>query len=125
MSDELRAAAERLRRVHAGEPVQTVYESSIPRAFANMGRDENTLSNAWQDEHPADDEELVTEEWLLSIGFRLEIDEYGGADWWQLDKVKHAPSCGTWEFDSAYLPDQPTRGHVRRLLTALGVTSKP
>lgn len=90
-------------------------------------------------EVPADDAEPVTEEWLVSTGFSRT-----GGDYHELhisvheqEPVRHVRSLITWrptmdlrywayqrlatDTDRVALPDLPTRGHVRRLLLALGI----
>ncbi len=126
MTDAELRAAERVRR-HAGQ----LGNAEIA--------DRNTLVLAWLREHQADDGEAVTAEWLKAVGFVV-MTPYRDGD----DTVLVSPegvtghnlfwsenSDGwdnhTWHYGTDYLhsqtmPDQPTRGHVRRLCAALGIT---
>ncbi len=101
--------------------------------------DRNTLVLAWLREHPADDGEAVTAEWLKAVGFGQD-DRIHTA--WALQFSPHEPEhnpddnwCIVYQSDGFYrwrleddeadvssLPDMPTRGHVRRLCAALGIT---
>lgn len=110
MSDELRAAAERLRAEdYTGTPV--IFK--MPQRKANDARQ---IVNAYLAEHPADDDVPVTEEWLNSLG-RLWI-------WKQtLDVVWKYGRVG-FRIGVTFKP-QPqlkTRGDIRRLFNSL---SKP
>ena len=113
MTDDVRAAAERITRsVH-----EAVYTG--PLSLQGKLADALIVADAVLAEHPADDGEPVTEAWLRAAGFtvnplrdRLEV---GPAQWW------HFANCvlgidhhtGFWTL--------PTRGHVRRLCAALGI----
>lgn len=79
------------------------------------------------DEHPADDGELVTEEWLRSAGFKE--DSQDDRRWFKRGKVCVAPprvetgNVWRWWLGYEHLDELPIRGHIRRLLAALGVES--
>lgn len=121
VTDDVRAAVERVRRWRAGEWLAGIYPDTNDRAgeLACLETDWRDVSVAYLNAFPADDGEPVTEEWLLAAGFtvnplrdRLEV---GPAQWW------HFANCvlgidhhtGFWTL--------PTRGHVRRLCAALGI----
>lgn len=110
MSDELRAAAERLRRYYAGD--RSAYKGSPGDAAGVYTGDVLRLLA----EHPADDAEPVTDEWLESIGHPTppEPPQRGGHRW----MVLVVDGKGS----SYRLPNAATRGDVRRLLAALKVT---
>lgn len=146
MTSEQRAAIERLR-----EDAETLI-NSISR---NLKRWETWFPNEMAEvdvprrwllamkhyaeialaEHPADDAEPVTEEWMRSVGF-----EKHDALWqWSKSNGLKMPSRlvywpgyrgdGTqWHIDGGPrakdiydIPEQPTRGDVRRLCVALGI----
>ena len=81
-----------------------------------------------------DDAEPVTEEWLLSAGFRLNPNGH----WWCGQGRAWTPPSLTvhpanqhhplmwvytdWEADSAAVPVPTTRWQARRLCAALGIT---
>lgn len=119
MSDELKAAAiEILERWEAssGSPVGILATNALK------------LADAYLCEHPADDDEPVTEEWLLSVGFvkggspqarniycgYLTIDDIASGE---------ASICN-WNDRVAIERSIETRRDVRLLCKALGVTLK-
>lgn len=119
MTDDVRAAAERLRRYYAGDDTVFRHRDDDARFTGDVlllvGR------------VPADDGEPVTEDWLRAVGFRP--DEFGCL--WLGDEAELGyrvePRPGEpsrWRYsdpegDTVYLPAQTTRGHVRRLAEAL------
>lgn len=131
MSDELRAAIVRVRLCQQEGP-DVAYPNAKGGEYI---RDMDTLTEAYLAEHPADDGEPVTAEWLRvvspgpfrnGVGWPIACDATGGPvlycvctpgvpfDWYL---------CGHNRLLG--LPDQPTRGHVRRLLITLGITPTP
>lgn len=77
-------------------------------------------------EHPADDDEPVTEEWLISL--RWAPEGYAAFTCLVLRHERHVLEWFT-EDESLWLNercvhDNPTRGDVRRLCAALGVELK-
>jgi hypothetical protein len=131
MSDEeLRQAADRLVMDYesaggSGNPYR--HEKA-----ANRYEDGWNVALAWLEDHPADDGEPVTEEWLRAVGFKDE--EYSFVlrspytdDWYH--HLRHT-ACSVrkvdwkWHANGIGVADQPTRGHVRRLCAALGVPLK-
>jgi hypothetical protein len=86
--------------------------------------------------HPADSDEAITEDWLRSIGF--DTCTHWGAlnigDWHNSIAVEW--DFGKWSLGACRkagdrcdfihkIPAPRTRGDVRRLLSALGITTKP
>lgn len=118
MSVAIRAAAERLRRLPL--PEDDPYLSCNADA---MWRDRELLSNAYLDEHPADDGELVTLEWLKSLGWLP--DQTG----WPAICLPETPEWGiSWRGHGIWLTPisvplcrAPMRGDIRRLCKAMGV----
>ncbi len=132
MSDELRAAAEEVcreaRRIDHYTPTITIPTSVLLSAAA--------VACNWRAEHPADDGEPTTEEWLESLG-RRGVPGFG---------VPLTPLLSLWNSSSGwhlffhngdgdgFMPDMDTngpiriagagtRGQVRRLLAALGIST--
>ena len=102
---------------------------------ANVGPE---LARAFIADHPADDGEPVTEDWLVAAGFRLDALEpwrltIGVPDGASpnerqvfgvsLDDFSTAIECftGDEETDMVCLRKMPTRGDVRRLCAALNI----
>ncbi len=135
-TDELRAAAERLADLDLGMYQTPSDDDACIRAGVALGR-------AWLAEHPADDEEPITEDWLMSVGFKREMQPAAsnhltlrhlilsddGADipariiltkWEYSDAVR-------WSLNEAWIPSfkPKTRGEVRHLLIALGLKEQP
>ena len=116
MSD-LKAACERLRRVTTGESIWKVYDGLA--CGYQLGEDRKLLVAAYLAEHPADEDEPVTHEWLR---------ENSQADW-VVDEPTGKPEIilrGAWQrgmvtLVTAVTIATPTRGHVRRLIAALGL----
>jgi len=133
--DELRAAAERVRRAMAGEHPYAIYGEDD--AKTQGWYDRKVLAEAYLAEHPADDAELVTAEWLIAVGGSLRSEEYqrfafpvshGELIVWLTEK--DAAKRIAW-FDTcddatgSYIPFDGTRGQMRRLCAALGIPLKP
>ncbi len=147
MSD-VRAAAERLRRCYAGEETMLDVYGRTPHSLLKMHDDTEMVANAYLAEHPADDGEPITEEWLRGLGFRkwgLETDaelydlyipmrdELG----WQCrlayqsngfyavrlcDDHSYGGAESVELLDTRNRKPAVSRGQVRRLLAALGIT---
>ena len=117
MNDELRAA-KRLRGIEG----PTFHGIGGKRHISEREyADAITLAMAWLAEHPADDGEVVTAEWLKSIGFVMEWGEY------VLSPIRFEPVndgkcpwhiCCLWDGHAIKFS---TRGQVRQLLRALGI----
>jgi hypothetical protein len=79
-------------------------------------------------EHPADDGEAITPEWLLSVGFTLDHEMEPPRDpVYCIRSLLWRPhyfgvNQGTWQFGPVTIDQNPkTRGDVRRLCAALGI----
>ncbi len=127
MSDELRAAAERLRRYEAGERMADVYGTEI-HAWDQMYRmDVHRVAQAYLAEHPEDDDVEIDESWLTVVG-------KWDADGCNFDLGPVDNLILQMEDDVAWLCSDDTvpvrigvkenRGSVRRLCRALGVELK-
>lgn len=135
-TDELRAAADRCRGLEG--PGWVDVENAPPECVADL----LTLARGWLAEHPADDSEPVTMTWLESVGFYRPMQVAAGAlmateACVEGGNATRLPVVGV-EFPRGRRPDVvpvwrvwvyghprdfsycPTRGHVRRLLQALG-----
>lgn len=122
-ADELRAAAERLRRVGDGEAVAQAYRA-YPSPHMQRYGDIVMLADAWIAEHPADDGDPVDEAWVKGLGF--EQYEYVPYTWLKCGHLQYVPSrdppfciVGGWPVIRV-----ETRGHVRRIAAALGIELK-
>lgn len=117
---ELRAAAERL--------ADAIAENRTPRI-----EDANEVALAWLAEHPADDDEPVTEEWLRGVGFANEPGTIEAETRLGILRTyrefKDREGDRRWEIDdrdvfTTFIPKQlkpKTRGAVRDLCRALGI----
>lgn len=131
-ADELRAAAERLRRAEAVDSLAAVYGPMADKDNAGAYlRDRNALLAAWFREHPADDELPVTEEWLREVGFGDNGYNYAGSmlrlGGFEYRTGPSADGWSRWYYCGVLITDENlgTRGHVRRLLAALGIPLAP
>lgn len=118
MTDELRAAAERLRRWKAGD--HEVMESRH-MLHANW----SMLADAYLAEHPADDDEAVTEDWIESVRTCpwcvIEFNDAVMLDWEESTLYLHTEiSDGIGVVTRVELPHLKTRGDVRRFCRAFG-----
>jgi hypothetical protein len=129
--NDTRSAAERLRTL-------TYHGQGVWRMPSGFGLDEEDVNElrtevaaAYLDEHPADDGEAVTEEWLLAVGFQKHE--------WHPSKVTFvradALDIGLWNVDDGWKAmvlmsehsascirrGLRTRGEVRRLCQCLGI----
>lgn len=142
--DELRAAAERLRKVAENmkdpgdaSPISRVYAwDTIPGGPTYDG-DRRAIIAAYLAEHPADDETPIDREWLARLGCKR--DDWGSgttdftipSDGVQLDiRVWADEACGIDgiaynQNDTGNVQvDVKTRGDVRRLCDAVGIKLK-
>ena len=129
MSDELRAAAERVRRVEAGEPADQAYRAHPRRQFQQFA-DRGLMASAWLAEHPADDDEPISPEWLRSVGFTLtdaHVRYYSNRSRPPFvvviasdGRLRLAVQNGS-DVEGGDVCQKPTRGDVRRLCRALGI----
>ena len=127
-SEELRAAAERIRRFKSGEHPFAIYGEDD--AATQGWHDRKILAEAYIAEHPADDETGLSVEWMTAVGFRQT-----GAGWWRVGKHGRETLAldyhdNTESGDVFSLPTNrfmplrvlvATRGQLRRLCAALGV----
>lgn len=76
------------------------------------------LAHAYLAEHPLDDQEPVTEEWLRNVGF-----EDGNLSFYELGEASVCQWEGRWFFyiDGCGGPDPLTHGHIRAFCKALGI----
>ena len=125
MNDDVRQAAERLRLcLTVGGPddplagVSAAYSESDGdfKNVACLTKDELTIVKAYLAEHPADDGEAVSEDWLRSVGLR---DNRMVIEFMKLEDGRWASRWHGWE-----LPRLKSRGQVRNLCAALGVELK-
>lgn len=124
MNDELREAAERLRRMETGVGLREVYEYYGDMPGDELDKwmiDRALVAKAYLAEHPEDDGKAVTPQWLK----KLHGAEVGFGGWPRIGPIQWdqiglsavvSTLQGTWPL--------PTRGHVRRLAVALGVELK-
>lgn len=132
-------AAVRLRRREAGESQDIVYATyddgtPVPPTMRHHAEDDDCdiLAQAYLAEHPADDDEPITGTWLHSIGFTrymqpasddgLCIGDWRGGHF--PITTKTAGKVRSWWVSGYCLPENciTTRGHVRRLCAAIGVS---
>lgn len=118
MNDELRATAERLLKwaeKHADDPA-AMGKPHVRALIHDCGK----LARAYLAEHPADDGEPVTVEWLAECGFErnaryFTLPNYSGN---LFDVVLWADGFNVrWDGHT----NCKTRGEVRRLCAALGI----
>lgn len=117
MSDELRAARERLRLAQI--KWVAAYESgNTPTQLKDelWIQDMMLIVDAYLTEHPADDDEPVTTKWLLSIAEAMSSSE-SAATCYQC----RIEDCGANNVLLSLLVKRPHLDAVRRLLAALGI----
>lgn len=104
--DELRAAADRF----------LAFDGT-----GNVMAEAFLLANAYVAEHPADDDEPITVEWLCVMGWELTDTrlELGPLSWHGFDNTMRI-DCDIL----TSLPHITTRGDVRRLCKVLGIELK-
>lgn len=90
--------------------------------------DEHRLAAAFAAENPADDGEVVTEEWLLAVGFSRDGDHLAIHTSIAArpcnQHVQFYPRTRQWYVNGCRLENKTTRGDVRRLCRVLGVELK-
>lgn len=109
------------------EELKAIASRVRPHAAGNLGNadiaDRNALAAAYLAEHPADDAEPITANWLAAVGFTSPgafthtIDGGITMEWFS------GGDLGQWEciIGDHVCPDFGTRGQLRRLCAALGV----
>lgn len=128
MTSELRAAAERLRRIKAGEMLVDVYDDIHPDHIGARMADERAVAYASLDLFRANDAEPITVEWLRESGWTF------NGKWWSsplnslgnsivVIDLDNGPewSFGQVAFGFLMIPEQKTRRQLRDLLAALGI----
>ncbi len=147
----LQAAAERLRRNYDGEQISMVYTHPYPHAskgqrsayaVVQRAKDREIIADAYLREHPADEGEPISEEWLKAVGFtrddescmlRLYIDlcSYNSTIvigcpvcFAAIEQVDGAGPHDSDDDSCVQIPFPQTRRDVRRLAAALGITLK-
>ena len=114
MNTKLKAAAELVRETNR-EVDRSGYATRGSAYYIAVAK----LADAYIAEHPDDEDELVTEEYLKSIGF-FENDT-------ELEHQSHVVIVDKWGMGFTVCNGKPpikTRGQVRRLLAALGIHNK-
>ena len=130
MSDEIKAA-EAAKRFRANPGDGSNY---TPRQLGDAldRQDATLLASLYLAEHPADDGEDVTEEWLESVGWRrnrgyMDSPQIGDScfqlTWCSLGQSMLL-ECDDNDQPDVTLPHIKTRGDVRRLCEALGIELK-
>lgn len=139
-SDELRAAAARLRIARYGgdgdnplSGIAMAYSKS-PSGFediAQLSKDQLAIVEAYLAENPADSDEPITEEWLRTFS-EMEVATTKRlayiVTWCGLLSIEWCPQCGDMPpllcLDKRVLRENPTRGQLRLLARALGIPLK-
>lgn len=138
MSDELRAAAERVRRLGAGENYSSVYGCEMTMG-GHMQRDERKIVDAYLALFRADDEQPIDETWLRSVGgkrpmtpardtclvlgcFRTGACPPDGI--YPISYYKTPKGEPNWMVFGNVIKSPETRGDLRLLARALGITLK-
>ena len=110
MNEQLKAAAERLRRASLNDA--GLYTKDI-----------HTLADAWLAENLADDQEAIADDWLLALREKipaLGFSALGSYRWVAVDtRTGYGPDSGV--VHGYVWARADTRGDVRRLLAALKI----
>lgn len=131
MSDELRAARERLRRLRNGESYASVYGMhEVGGGFRQ--RDEQAVIDNNLAEHPSDGATPASTEWIresfgpLKMNVSFKRPSMSFATLPNLLVLYWCPPCGNLPpcvcIESFVLIDNPTREQVRNLARCLGIT---
>lgn len=138
MSD-VKAAAERLRRVQANRAAEDVcWLSRVYDPLWNKGhsngswqQDQDLIVTAYLAEHPADEDEPITEEWLRGVGFSI-CAHWGAMAIGDSDQIALEWDYGKWLIrwrrpsdrltTDIPIPAPKTRSDLRLLCRALGIT---
>ena len=126
MTGDVKAAAERLRMCDAGGFIAEIY-SDFKFPFEQYAEDRHATSKAYLAEQ---DPKPVTEDWLRSVGFQ---DSAAGESLLlrckdsPLGHLRHTAMAfnlitGNWTANGLGCKECKTRGDVRRLAAALGIT---
>lgn len=123
MSDDVRAAAERLRTKWTKPSMCSEYDGTPSPAWVE---DLAIVAEAYLSEHPADGDVEIDEAWLRSIGF-TDIDNMSGGLFVEEDcgLIVSRGYRGQWLVNGTELyKELKTRSDLRRLLAALGIEAK-
>jgi hypothetical protein len=121
---EVNQAAERLRRYYSEDELtaeQLYGVSCLERADELWHEDNARLAQAYLDEHAADDDEPITEEWIKKSYSRID----GTANEYEIARCKNGSNAiirmtnPPSVFVSQFWLCTTTRGQLRRLLEAL------
>lgn len=114
MTDELKQAAERLRRIEAGVPIKDVYDG-VYTSTANY-LDLLAVTSAYLANHPEDDDEkadlIRVKKYYPTLAGRWIFDADDFTQYMEFD-------CGQYGRVKCY-----TMGDVRRFAKCLGITAK-
>jgi hypothetical protein len=129
MSDEVKKAAERLRRVQAGESLLDVYPDSLAEPAWSYAADLRVLADAYLATVAADEELPITREWwetLKDDPGELYFLHFGDEDrfWLDLSESRNMVMLESPR-DSTDLEHIKTRGQLRRLCAALNIPLQP
>lgn len=127
-ASDLKAKCERVRRWKAGDWLKDIYPQAKDRGMetALLEQDWRDVAVAYLAEHPADENEPVTEEWLRAVGFGDNGYNYAGCHL-RLGGLEYATGdtngFSPWFYCGVLITDGglKTRGHVRRLCNCLGI----
>jgi hypothetical protein len=121
MTDELRAARERLRRYGHGDT--RVYEYPLEPHMTDLDKVERDRRIVVAADLAAHDPTPVDEAWLRTVGFHADGVHLVLRDWGpDHNGTVQVYQCKAWFLNGSAINRAATRGHVRRLLAALGVT---
>lgn len=131
--DKVEAAADRLRRLKAGESAKTIWPKSGDWMWSG-DVDRRTLADAWLADHPADDAEAATAYWVTTLlppewpGHRHAsfAGTLATVSWLTYNAAPPSPGSGGANFDlyvngAAIDWRAASKGQLRRMLAALGV----
>lgn len=130
MTDEQRAAVERLRKDDYGKSEDFDYTDA---GWMKRCCDEATVSDLYLAEHPADDGDDATPAWLAAVGasrddipakWTFRRDDAMPIGLWHVDDGWKAMLIHHENAATCIVRGLKTRGDVRRLCSALGITLK-
>lgn len=131
MKEDVKQAAERLRRIYAGEEYFDVY-GVRPTGFGNQQRDEAAVIAGFLAAFPADEGEAIDEQWIKSLGWTNESSlKKDFPRWRSSTSDRGGPTvcivwepmmgCDAWSLDGELIPPLRHRGDLRKLAAALGI----
>ena len=133
-SSEAREAAERLRSLTYRGMGDWRTPSGERLDDEDVNELKTELAGAWLTDNPADDDEAITAEWIVSIGAKATDHK----DKFRFYRSEYAVTIGLWsvsdgwkamlehreEWATCIVRGLKTRGAVRRLASALGIQLK-